>query len=132
MPGKALSKKELKEYRKMLLARRALLLGDVEKLEGEALKTGSDSAGDLSTLPLHMADMGTDSNEQDITLGLMESENEELQEIEEALERIDDGTFGICDECDKVIPKTRLNAIPWALLCVTCKSKEEEGHISGE
>ncbi len=62
----------------------------------------------------------------------MESENEELQEIEEALERIDDGTFGICDECDKVIPKTRLNAIPWALLCVTCKSKEEEGHISGE
>ena len=132
MPGKNLSKKELKEYRKMLLARRAQLLGDVEKLEGEALNTGSDSAGDLSTLPLHMADMGTDSNEQDITLGLMESENEELQEIEEALERIDDGTFGICDECDKVIPKTRLNAIPWALLCVTCKSKEEEGHISGE
>ncbi len=126
MAGKVLTKAELKEYRKMLLERRAILLGDVQKLEGEALKTGSDSAGDLSSLPLHMADMGTDSNEQDVTLGLMESENEELQQIDEALERIEDGTFGICDECDKNIPKTRLKAIPWACLCVVCKAKEEE------
>lgn len=127
MPGKEyLTRKELKEYRKMLLERRAILMGDVEKLEGEALKTGSESSGDLSTLPLHMADMGTDSNEQDITLGLMESENEERQEIDEALERIDNGTFGVCEECEKNIPKTRLKAIPWTCLCITCKAKEEE------
>lgn len=127
MPAKEyLTRKELKEYRKMLLERRAILMGDVEKLEGEALKTGSEASGDLSTLPLHMADMGTDSNEQDITLGLMESENEERQEIDEALERIDNGTFGVCEDCEKNIPKTRLKAIPWTCLCITCKSKEEE------
>ncbi len=94
-------------------------------LEGEAMKKGSDAAGDLSTLPMHLADMGTDSFEQDMSLGLMETETDELHEIEEAFERIKDGSFGLCENCKKKIPKERLKAIPYARLCVNCKMKEE-------
>ena len=100
-------------------------MGDVKGLEDEACKKGSDAAGDLSTLPMHLADLGTDSFEQDISLGLMENESDEIQEIEEALERIKDGTFGLCETCRKKIPKERLRAIPYTRLCVNCKKKEE-------
>ena len=120
-----LSKSELNEFRDLLLHRKRVLQGDVRGLEGEAMKKGPDGAGDLSTLPMHLADLGTDSFEQDISLGLMESESDELQQIEEALERIRDGTFGLCEGCHKKIPKERLRAIPYARLCVHCKKKEE-------
>ena len=68
-----LSKAELKEFKTLLLHRKAVLQGDVKTLEDEACKKGTDAAGDLSTLPMHLADLGTDSHEQDISLGLMES-----------------------------------------------------------
>lgn len=123
MPVKGLSKKELKEFKELLMIRRKVLLGDVTNMESEALKKGQD--GELSTLPLHMADLGTDSFEQDITLGLMETESDELQEIQEALERIKDGSFGLCEGCKKPIPKARLKAIPYTRMCVECKRKEE-------
>jgi RNA polymerase-binding protein DksA len=124
-PSKAgLSKPELAEFRDALLTRKRVLQGDVKGLENEAMKKGSDG-GDLSTLPMHLADLGTDSFEQEMSLGLMESESGELQKVQEALERIADGTFGLCDTCRKKIPKERLKAIPWASLCVSCKMKEE-------
>ncbi len=123
MPLKGLSKKDLREFRDLLEIRRKILLGDVATLESEGLKKGGDS--ELSTLPLHMADLGTDNFEQDITLGLMESESDELQEIQEALARIKDGSFGLCEGCEKAIPKSRLKAIPYTRLCVECKRKEE-------
>jgi DnaK suppressor protein len=124
-PSKAgLSKSELNEYRELLLTRARVLRGDVKGLENEAMKKGADG-GDLSTLPMHLADLGTDSFEQDMSLGLMESESDELQQIEEAFERIADGTFGLCETCKKKVPKERLKAIPYARLCVGCKMKEE-------
>lgn len=123
MPNKGLGKKELKEFKDLLLVRRKILLGELSNMENEALKKGSD--GELSTLPLHMADLGTDNFEQDITLGLMETESDELQEIHEALDRIKQGTFGLCENCAKGIPKARLKAIPYTRLCVECKRKEE-------
>ena len=120
-----LSKSELKEFKTLLLARKGVLQGDVKTLEDEACKKGTDAAGDLSTLPQHLADLGTDSHEQDISLGLMENETDELHEIQEAFERIKDGSFGLCETCRKKIPKERLKAIPYARLCVNCKKKEE-------
>jgi RNA polymerase-binding transcription factor DksA len=123
--SKGLSKAELAEFKALLTRRRRVLSGDVETLEGEACKKGADAAGDLSTLPMHLADLGTDSFEQDISLGLMENESDEIREIEEALERIKDGSFGLCETCKKRIPKERLKAIPYARLCVNCKKKEE-------
>jgi RNA polymerase-binding transcription factor DksA len=120
-----LSKSELKEFKNLLLARKGVLQGDVKTLEDEACKKGTDAAGDLSTLPQHLADLGTDSHEQDVSLGLMENETDELHEIQEAFERIKDGSFGLCETCRKKIPKERLKAIPYARLCVNCKKKEE-------
>jgi RNA polymerase-binding transcription factor DksA len=100
-------------------------VGDVKKLEDEGCKKGTDAAGDLSSLPMHLADLGTDNFEQEITLGLMEGEGEELKQIDEAFDRIADGTFGFCESCKKKVPKERLRAIPYARLCVGCKTKEE-------
>ena len=120
-----LSKSELKEFKTLLLHRKAVLQGDVKTLEDEACKKGTDAAGDLSTLPMHLADLGTDSHEQDISLGLMENETDELHEIQEAFERIKDGSFGLCETCRKKIPKERLKAIPYTRLCVNCMKKEE-------
>jgi DnaK suppressor protein len=116
-------KSDLKQFKAQLLQRRRQLLGDVNKLESEALKKAD--AGDLSSLPMHMADQGTDNFEQDITLGLMESEGEELQQIQDALDRITDNSFGVCENCKKPIPKPRLKAIPYTRLCLECKKKEE-------
>jgi len=120
-----LSKSELNEFKALLLTRKKVLQGDVKTLEDEACKKGSDAAGDLSTLPMHLADLGTDSHEQDISLWLMENESDEIHEIQEAFERIKDGSFGLCETCRKKIPKERLRAIPYTRLCVSCKKKEE-------
>lgn len=118
------SKAEINEFKALLLHRRGVLEGDVKSLENEAMKRGSD-VGDLSTLPMHLADLGTDSFEQEMSLGLMESESDELKHINEAFERISDGSFGLCENCKKRIPKERLRAIPYTRLCVNCKMKEE-------
>lgn len=120
------SKAELETYRHWLLERRGSLSGNVTKMEDEALRRSrQDATGDLSSMPIHMADMGSDTFEQDFTLGLIENEEQELGAIEEALERISEGTFGVCEECSKPIPKERLKAIPHAALCLDCKRKEE-------
>lgn len=123
LPPSPYSASELKEFKALLGEMKRRLSGDVEKLEDAGFR--KQDGGDLSSMPLHMADQGTDSFEQDITLGLMESESDELQEIEEALERIKNGHYGVCELCMKSIPKARLQAIPYARLCVACKSKEE-------
>lgn len=125
-PSKAgLSKAELNEFKALLVHRKKLLRGDVKGLENEAMKKGADASGDLSTLPMHLADMGTDSFEQEMSLGLMEGESDELEEIEEAFDRFKDGSFGLCESCKKKIPKERLKAIPYTRLCLACKKKEE-------
>ncbi len=119
-----LSAHELKQFKALLSLRKRQLLGDVSHMGDEALKKGSDS-GDLSSLPMHIADQGTDSFEQEMTLGLMENESDEVKEIEEALVRIGEGRFGVCENCLKPVPKARLKAIPYARSCVPCKKKED-------
>ena len=74
-------------------------------------------------MPIHMADVGSDNFEQEFTLGLMENDEETLQAIEAALERIEDGVYGSCVECERTVPKTRLNAIPFTPYCVKCAEK---------
>ena len=119
LPQTNLSDEELEKFRSMLLAKRAELLGDVTNMENEALgKNRSDAAGDLSQMPIHMADIGTDNYEQEFTLGLVASEREMLKEIDAALARIDDKTYGICLGTHKPISRARLLAKPWAQYCI--------------
>jgi len=119
-----LTQKDLQKFKGLLLAKRNELLGNVNSMESEALRRESS---DLSRLPIHMADLGTDNYDQEFTLGLMDSERKLLREIDEALERIENGTYGICVGSGKKIPKSRLEAIPWARYCVDYARLLEKG-----
>ena len=80
-------------------------------------------------MPIHMADLGTDAYEQEFTLSLMASEEETLELIEQALQRIRSKKFGMCEECGGVIAKKRLEALPYAATCIRCAEKLENGSI---
>lgn len=122
-----MKKAEMQVYKDQLLALRMRLRGDVSQMAESALKKNRTEAnGDLSSMPIHMADIGTDNFEQEFTLNLMQNEEGTLGQIEGALERIEDGTYGLCEECGTRIPKARLNAIPYASLCVKCASQLEQ------
>ena len=122
-----LSEASLEEFRQMLLAKRRELIGDVNHLEDEAIRTGGQGGGGVSAMPIHMADLGSDTWEQELTLGLIENERSLLREIEQALERIENKTYGICLATGKVITKDRLRAQPWAKYCIEYARKHELG-----
>ena len=115
---------ELEGFRRQLLALRDRLGGDVSHLTDEALHTADEQAGsNLSHVPLHMADLGTDNYERENTLRLLANEGQLLGEITAALERLDKGTFGRCEECGGAIPRGRLQALPYTRHCVSCARK---------
>lgn len=123
-----LNSKERREFRQMLFQRRMLLAGDVNHMQDSALKESvARAAGDLSTVPFHMADVGSDNYDHEFTLGLIENEEDELREIDAALDRLEKGEYGMCESCQKRIPKGRLKVIPYARLCIDCKRCEEDG-----
>jgi RNA polymerase-binding transcription factor DksA len=116
-----MTRAERATYRKTLLALQQRLEGDVSCLAEEALgKPGEEGGGNLSHVPIHLADLGTDSFEQQFTLDLMASEEQVLEEISAALARLEQGTFGRCEECEKAIPKARLQALPYVRHCIAC------------
>ena len=119
-----MKKTDMKTYKDRLLVMRARLRGDVSAMADAALrKTRSEANGDLSSMPIHMADIGSDNFEQEFTLSLMENDEETLGQIESALERIEEGVYGRCTECGGIVPKMRLNAIPHTPFCVKCAEK---------
>jgi DnaK suppressor protein len=122
-----LTSAEIKKFKAMLLAKLNEILGNVTSMETEALRR---ERSDLSNMPIHMADLGTDSYEIDNIIGLMDSERKILVEIDEALSRIEDGTYGICQGRGEPIPKQRLKAIPWARYCVDCATLIEKGLLA--
>ena len=117
---------ELKVFKTALEGIRARLRGDVSMMADAALrKTRSEASGDLSRMPIHMADIGSDAFEQEFTLSLMASEEGTLEMVEHALDRIRARTYGTCEGCGGVIAKKRLEAIPFASLCIRCAEREE-------
>ncbi len=121
-----MNRDELKVYKDRLLALRARMTGDVNQLRENSLKKSlAEANGNLPSMPIHMADIGSDNYEQEFSLSLMENEGAALDKIQASLDRINEGTYGACEECGSRIPKTRLNAIPYATLCVKCASQQE-------
>jgi RNA polymerase-binding transcription factor DksA len=117
---------ELNGFKTLLLKRRADLRGTVEALGDKTIgKNPTSESGDISSMPIHMADVGSDVFEHDLNLNLVENEGVELEDIEEALEKIKKGAFGMCEGCRRPIGKDRLKAIPYTRLCIQCKQKEE-------
>lgn len=123
-----MKKKDLEQFKSLLLQLRARIRGDVQQITSGALDGGHESKS-----PTHMAELGTETFEQDFSLGVMERDQDQLEEIESALKRIESGTYGICERClsegkspaKAMIPKTRLKAVPFARECVECARKRE-------
>jgi RNA polymerase-binding protein DksA len=129
----AFTKDDIEAFKKSLLEKRREILRNVTEFEDEALrKSRVDASGDLSSMPIHMADLGTDNYEQEFALGLMDSERKLLKEIDEALQRIEEGTYGVCEGTGKPIRKARLKARPWARYCVEYARMLEQGLVSEE
>jgi DnaK suppressor protein len=125
-----LKQDQLEHFRRLLLRKLKEINGDVDHIETESLKASrADAAGDLSSMPIHMADLGSDNYEQEFSLGLMHSERNIVREIIAALRRIADGTYGICEGSGEPIPLTRLNGIPWTRYCVKYAEKLEKGLV---
>lgn len=104
------NKKELQRFRDILIKKRADLVGDVSDLESEALLGRS---GSLSALPQHIAEQGSETYEQSLSLNLAAEDRRLIREIDGALQRIDKGTFGICEMTGKAITRERLEELPW-------------------
>jgi len=122
------AEKEL--FKKILLERRDLLSSDADSIEEGALnKSGNGMSGELSNVPFHMADVGTENYDREFSLGILENEQEELREIDEALERLDQGSYGMCEACGMDIPLARLRALAYARMCIECKEKQEAGKL---
>jgi DnaK suppressor protein len=126
----SLTVKEIDYFKNILLLKRREIIGDVNSIENEALKKSRlDASGDLSSMPIHMADMGTDNFEQEFSLGLMDGERKLLHEINLALQRLIDGRYGICQGTGKEISRPRLEANPWAKYCIEYATMVEKGQV---
>ncbi len=118
----------LQHYKTLLMSKRAELLKDLDEFKnGESSSTIKDASGDNSAYTFHMADQGTDNMEREKAYYFATREGRLLYHIDQALERIEDGSYGLCHECNQYISADRLEAVPHARLCINCKMKEENG-----
>ncbi len=122
---------DIERFKQMLLEKRREIVGSVNEMQNETLKKSRlDAAGDLSSMPIHMADIGTDNYDQEFALGLMDSERKLLKEIDDALQRIEQKAYGVCEATGKPIAKARLEAKPWARYRVEYARMLEQGLVT--
>ena len=121
-----MTKAELEIYRQRLLALKKRYGGELSTLEEQVLRpTGGEASGGLSDVPLHLADLGTDTYEQEIALSLLKNEEHLVEEINAALARVEEGTFGRCEQCQQEIPRERLEAVPYSRACIVHAQESE-------
>lgn len=126
-PKTPFSAVKLKQFYNTLISIKNYLSADKDNLEEKSLRgSGKNASGDLSNFPIHLADAGSDTYEQDFSLEILEREDIELKDIDNALERIDNKIFGICEECSKPINENRLKVIPYARFCIKCQELLEK------
>ena len=129
--AKKYSKTKLKVFRNSIEKRMKEIATDMDDLHDGILDKSSTGGGlsQESVYSVHMADAGTDSFEQEKNYNLMSRESDYFKNLEVALERIDDGSFGMCDICEDLIPEERMIEVPNATKCVKCKEKDKLGLI---
>jgi DnaK suppressor protein len=121
-----MTRAELDYFRRRLMVLKKRIGGALSELEEEALRpVGGESAGGLSDVPVHPADMGTDNFDDELDLALLENEQQLLVDIDDALARIKAGTYGRCENCHREIPRERLEALPYARYCIECAERLE-------
>jgi len=122
-----MTKKELEYFRKLIVKKKHDLFQELGYLESSSMSaTSKDQAGDLSSYSFHMADQGTDTMDREMAFTFASREGRYLHHLNEALSRIENGTYGKCRTCGCQIDKTRLEAVPHATQCIKCKNAEEK------
>ena len=124
-----LTPRELEDFQQQLLDKRRELIGDVRCLRDEAMNSGSGGGGGSNAMPIHMAERGSETWEQALTLRLSETQASILRDLDAALQRIQDGTYGVCEAAGERIPRGRLRALPWTRYCIECARSLEYGAI---
>lgn len=124
---KKLNKKELNEFKKLVIKKKDAALDEIKHISEDTLKKSQkEASGDISGYTYHMADVATDTYDREFSLGLASNERTFIYELDDALKKIEDGTYGVCEDCKAPISKTRLKAVPYARLCVKCQEKKEK------
>jgi DnaK suppressor protein len=118
-----MTKTDLTLQRERLLALRARFQGDMTQMSDNVLNKDHNKT---TSMPNHMAELGSGNFDQEFTLSLLGSDKDALDQIEAAIERIENGSYGECETCGVKIPKSRLEAIPYAAQCVRCASQKED------
>lgn len=124
-----MNKRELEKFKKLLLAEGQHFSEGIKIIERDTLEAAEgDKSGDFASF----AEAGTDNNDRETALRLASSESAQLNAIAEALDRIKDGTYGLCIDCNEKIPVKRLEVFPAAKRCVGCKSiyEKEQGNYA--
>jgi DnaK suppressor protein len=123
-----MSEKDLKRFEDLLLAERGRLMRELGHLENHVLKRSlRETSGELSGYSFHMADVGTDAMEREKAFHFASAEGRALLDVDDALRRLYGGAYGSCESCGNAVSKERLEVVPHARLCVSCKEKEERG-----
>ena len=126
MPAKKFNKTTLKKFKKILLEERNRITEDLTFQKNELNKTITDGSGELSSATYHMADVGTDMAEREKTSIFAVRQSKYLNEVDEALTRVEAGSYGICIICSELIEEGRLEAVPIAKYHVSCKETQNQ------
>jgi len=121
-----LSEEKLRYYEEILNAEKDNSQKLIAQMSESYKKGARDSAGDLSGYAYHQADQGSDTQEQEKTAYLLETEYQKIKMINGAIKRIYEKTYGVCEICGCIIQDARLKIIPWARFCIVCKTKDEK------
>jgi RNA polymerase-binding protein DksA len=126
-PAKSLhlSKDQIKAFRQLLITERVKLADEIKTIAKDATTSPREASGDLSAYTVHMADMAADTYDRELSMNLVSSEQEILYQIDDALKRLEDGSFGVCQQCGNTIAMSRLKAVPYASMCIDCQRAKE-------
>lgn len=132
-PNPRFTPEDLRNFKRLLIERRVELMQELDEFKnGNSSNTIKEASGENSSYAFHMADLGTDTNEREKAYYFATRENKLLSRINQALERVESGHYGECQSCGQPISRERLEAVPHAVLCITCKANEEKGPYNGE
>jgi len=125
--SKKLTKKDAEYFKKLIMQIKEKVIDEIKHISDDTLKKSQkDASGDISGYTYHMADVASDAYDREFSLGLASNERQSLYELDDAIKKIEEGTFGICEECKSLISKTRLKVVPFARLCVKCQERKEK------
>lgn len=123
---KKMLKADLAVFKKLILKRKEEITERIRDISEETVKKSQkDASGDISSYTYHMADVATDNYDREFSMGRVSEDREVIFELDDALKRIEEGNFGVCEDCGSLISKTRLKAVPSARLCIKCQEKKD-------